>query len=893
MRAISSSTVAAGGGSLCRFDGFRLTVGPESAGADPGPLCYRPAGERSQRSEGLALTDVNLALGRLQPDRFPFPLHLDPVRHALAGLRAELDKAGLSMSEEEIAAGFVEVANATMAQAIQQVSVARGVDPRDHVLVGFGGAGGQHVCAIARILGIRRILLHPLAGLLSAYGIGVAEISWDGQRDAGRCELPTAQRRLPTEVDSALAALEEEGRHALAEEGAEHEITVERWLDLRYRGTDSSLSIREPAKGDWSAAFLALHEQRFGYVRAGQPIEIMTARVRARSAAPAPEATPPHLASRRGSAAPTPRRCESVWFPGRGRAPTPVFDREALALGAEIEGPAIVLEDTGTIVVDPGFRAKVSREGVIELVDVLRAARPVHADPERADPVRLEVFANRFMSIAEQMGAVLRNTAVSTNIKERLDYSCAVFDKAGGLVANAPHIPVHLGAMGDTVRAVRRRFPDLAPAEVVVTNDPFEGGSHLPDITVVTPVFLAGASAPTFFVASRGHHADLGGKTPGSMPSDSSSLEEEGVVLHAFRLVREGHFEEARVRALLTGATYPARRPDDNLADLVAMVAANRAGERLLREFVSEQGLRVVEVTMRQLQAAAAGKVAHEIAKLPDGEHAFEDFLDDGTPICVRLRVAGEAMRIDFSGTGAAVAGNLNAPPAVVHAAVIYVLRALVSERIPLNGGCLAPVEIHIPAGSILNPPPGSAVVGGNVETSQRVVDVLLGALRLAAASQGTMNNLSFGDEHFGYYETIGGGAGAGPDFEGASGVHTHMTNTRITDAEVLEARYPVRLLAFSLRRGSGGAGRRRGGDGLIRRFRFLAPVTESLLSERRTRPPYGLEGGQPGKPGRNTLERLDRAREELPGKCTVQLEAGDILQVETPGGGGYGAPPS
>ena len=928
-------TVAAGGGSLCRFDGMSLVVGPESAGSDPGPLCYA----RSSATEGgsvarLALTDVNLFLGRIQPDHFPFPLVLEPVAAALQEVERELAEADLSMTCEEIAAGFVEVANASMAQAIQEVSVARGVDPRDHVLVGFGGAGGQHVCAIARSLGIPTILLHPFAGLLSAYGIGIAEAVWDRQRDAGRVSLSDGNDALPEHIARDFDALELEGRAALVAEGlAPEAIRCERWLDLRYVGTDSALTIRDPRgereagarTADWRAAFDALHQLRFGYTRPERAIEIVTARVHASALSPGGEeslagatAEPSEDASNRLPL--TPLRHESVWFPGTGRTRTPLYERTSLAPGSQLDGPAIVLEETGTVLIDPGFRARVNPQGVLVLTDE-SAHRLAARDLSIPDPVRLEVFGNRFMSIAEQMGAVLRNTALSINIKERLDYSCAVFDGAGGLVANAPHIPVHLGAMSETVRAVLEDFPDLQPGDAVVTNDPFAGGSHLPDVTVVTPVFVAAdagsadaragsrealpagpasaaearsngaASRPDFFVASRGHHADLGGTTPGSMPPDSTTLEEEGVLIRAFKLVVGGRFQETRARAVLTGARFPARRPDDNLADFEAMVAANRAGAHLLAGFATEQGREAVLLTMAQLQRAAAAKVAREIGKLPDGEHRFADRMDDGTPICVNLVVSGDRMLIDFAGTGTAVAGNLNAPRAVVQAAVIYLLRALVKERIPLNGGCLAPVEIRIPPGSLLDPPSGSAVVGGNVETSQRVVDVLLGALGLAAASQGTMNNVAFGDESFGYYETIGGGAGAGPGFDGASGVHTHMTNTRITDPEVLEARFPVRLLEFRLRAGSGGVGRWRGGDGLLRRYEFTAPVTATVLSERREVAPFGLAGGGSGARGINRLHRRDGSRHDLPAKCSVALDAGDGLEIETPGGGGYGAP--
>jgi 5-oxoprolinase (ATP-hydrolysing) len=717
-------TVAAGGGSLCRFDGFRLTVGPESAGALPGPLCYGRAGAGE-----LALTDVNLALGRVQPDRFPFTLEGAPVTRALETLRASLHEAGHELDPDAIAAGFVEVANASMAQAIAQVSIARGVDPRD--------------CA----------LLHPFAGILSAYGIGVADVSWDGQRDAGRAWLPDAGAALPGDLPAIFDELESTGRDALLRDGvAEDALRVERRLDLRYAGTETPLAVREPGDGDWTAAFAADHATRFGYTRTGRPVEIVTARVRvfARSADEDAPAAEPEVPAQD----PTPLRTERVWFPDVGRVEAPVLARETLQPGVEVRGPALVLEDTGTVVLDPGFVLRVDPRGLLRLSDEAGRSRPAPGDLSRPDPIRLEVFGNRFMSIAEQMGAVLRNTSVSTNIKERLDYSCAVFDAAGGLVANAPHIPVHLGAMDETVRMVRERFPDLAPGDVVVTNDPFAGGSHLPDVTVVTPVFIA-TRGPAFFVASRGHHADIGGTTPGSMPADSQTLSEEGVLLEPFLVVRGGRFDEARLRQALTGARHPARSPDDNVAELEAMVAANRCGVGLVEALVAEQGARAVTVTMEQLQEAAAGRVRREIGRLPDGEHAFEDFLDDGTPVRVTLSVRGEHMRVDFAGTGSAVAGNLNTPHAVVRAATIYVLRALVAEPIPLNGGCLLPVEIAIPPGSLLDPPRGAAVVGGNVETSQRVVDVLLGALGRVAASQGTMNNVTFGDATFGYYETI------------------------------------------------------------------------------------------------------------------------------------------
>ncbi|MEE2665902.1 MAG: hydantoinase B/oxoprolinase family protein [Myxococcota bacterium] len=890
-------TVAAGGGSLCGFDGFSLTVGPESAGAWPGPLCYGRCDEAGRRvAERVALTDANAALGRVQPDRFAFSLDRAVVDRALAHECVALARAGFSRTPEELAAGFVEVANAHMAQAIAEVSVARGVDPRDCALVAFGGAAGQHACAIATLLGIREVLLHPFAGLLSAYGIGSAPATWDGQRDAGRVEL--AGLELPGEVARARAALEREGRASLAGEGVAPASVVCEWrLDLRYRGTDAALAIVEPAAvaapSAWRMAFEAEHRRRFGYARPQHAIEIATARVRAVASAPEWNATATPVES---GAAGEPLRAERVWFNGRGWCETPVYDRGLLAAGQQLEGPALVLEDTGTLVLDPGFLACVEASGLLRLTRQPERGSNVAARPAIAadDPVRLEVFGSRFMSIAEQMGAVLRKTAISTNIKERLDYSCAVFDAAGGLVANAPHIPVHLGAMGETVRCTLERFGDeLEPGDAVATNDPFEGGSHLPDVTVTTPVFLSGTDErrPAFFVASRGHHADIGGRTPGSMPPDSVALEEEGVVLEPFRVVRAGRFDEAGLRERLAHGRYPARRPDDNVADLEAMLAANEAGVAQLVAFVREQSVASVTATMAALQRTAAAKVAREIGRLADGMHRFEDQLDDGTPVCVALEVDGERMRIDFAGTGAAVAGNLNAPRAVVQAAVLYVLRTLVAERIPLNGGCLEPVEIEIPPGSLLDPPRGAAVAGGNVETSQRVVDVLLGALGRAAASQGTMNNVTFGDESFGYYETIGGGAGAGPSWDGASGVHTHMTNTRITDPEVLESRYPVRLECFALREGSGGQGAHRGGDGLVRRYRFAAPITASWLTERRAVAPWGLAGGDAGLPGLNRVIRGGGEPEQLGSSGSIELAAGDELVIETPGGGGYGRP--
>ena len=865
-------TVAAGGGSLCRFDGYRFRVGPESAGARPGPLCYGDAAARE-----LTVTDVNLALGRLVGDRFPFPLQRERVLAELHRMASRLREAGAPRGVEEIASGFLEIANANMAEAIRQVSVARGYDVREYALVVFGGAGGQHACALARRLGIRRVLVHPLAGVLSAYGMGLADVAWHGEADVGR---PPLAPGLERSLEKTFAELEARGRAALAEDGFEPgRIACVRRLDLRHVGTETALTLPLEGEGALRARFDRAHERAFGYARPEHPVEATVVRVevlgRHRNVS-APE-------SRAARAeAPRPRRRARVFCDGAFRDDVPVYERETLGPGARLVGPALVLDATSTLAVDPGFELEIDAEGRIALTD--RAGLAARAPgPREVDPVQLEIMNNLFMSIAEQMGTVLRRTAISTNIRERLDFSCAVFDRDANLVANAPHIPVHLGAMGESVRAVIAAHPRPEPGDVFVTNDPAAGGSHLPDVTVVTPVHDA-AGELRFFTASRGHHADVGGITPGSMPPFSRSLEEEGVVLRALRVVRGGRLDESLVLGALASARYPARNPRENLADLAAAIAANRSGARLLLEMVEHHGRETVIAYMSHVQDNAAAKVADEIAKFPDGEYAFADALDDGTPIRVALRVRGRRMEIDFTGTGAQVEGNLNAPRAVTVAAVIYVLRALVGEDIPLNAGCLRPVELRIPRHSVLDPDPERAICGGNVETSQRVVDVLLGALGRLAACQGTMNNLTFGNERFGYYETIGGGAGAGPGFAGASGVHTHMTNTRITDPEVLESRFPVRVVEFALRRGSGGAGEFRGGDGVVRELEFLEPMRVSILSERRALAPFGLAGGAPGERGRNT-----HAGRDVGGKASFDVAAGERVRIETPGGGGYG----
>jgi len=862
-------TVAAGGGSLCRLDGRRLTVGPESAGADPGPLCYgRPTASEP------TITDMNLLLGRLVPDRFPLPLQPERAREAVRALVEKLGALGFERTLEEIAAGFVEVANHDMAEAIRKVSVSRGYDVREHALVVFGGAAGQHACGVARLLGMRTLLFHPHAGVLSAIGMGAAPTSWHGSADAGRAPLGAAALAALT---PRFEELERRGRASMSADGVDlATASAERLVDLRYAGTETPLTLSLQAAPALRESFEARHGQLFGYTRPHAPIEVVAARV---ALAARPERPPPR-AARLGVEPGRPLRSARVWIGGTWRE-IPVFAREALGAAQVLMGPALVLDATGTIVIEPGFEVRVRDDGILVLNDT--ASAPARSASSERDPITLEVFGNAFMSIAEQMGRILQKTAQSTNIRERLDFSCAVFDGGGRLIANAPHIPVHLGAMGESVRAVLASHPDMSEGDVYVTNDPARGGSHLPDITVVTPVHDEEGKV-AFFVANRGHHVDIGGITPGSMPPFSRSLDEEGIVLRAVRLVHRGELAEAELLAALAQKPHPARLPEMNLADLRAQVAANREGASLLSALAKTHGTSVVHAYMGYLQEEADDAVLSAIRSLPHGESTLADSLDDGTPVCVRLSVSDDRLRVDFTGSGGEHVGNLNAPRAVTLAAVIYFLRVLAGRAIPLNDGILRRVDIVIPEPSLLAPSEDRAVAGGNVETSQRIVDVLFGASGRAAASQGTMNNLSFGGATFGYYETIAGGAGAGPDFPGASGVHTHMTNTRITDVEVLEARYPVRVVEFSLRAGSGGRGTFRGGDGLVRELEFLEPVEASILSERRATQPFGLAGGEPGQSGKNLVNGRD-----VGGKASLHLQIGDRLRIETPGGGGYG----
>jgi 5-oxoprolinase (ATP-hydrolysing) len=888
-------TVAAGGGSLCRSDGLRFQVGPESAGADPGPLCYG-----NPNASELTVTDINLVLGRLLSDHFPFELRRERAVAALTAMRERLALQGEVLSAEQIAQGMLRIANANMAEAIAQVSVARGYDVRSHALVVFGGAGGQHACSVADRLGIETILFHPLAGVLSAFGIGLAPLTHHAQADAGRAELSDALLEGLAPVSASLIA---EGEAQLAARGVPMARALRREsLDLAYAGTYTVLNLELGAALDLRQRFDAEHRRLFGYARPDQPLLAHQLRVELSSVPPEL-----HLARRATNAAAGARRTTHVWgVDGTEPSPAEVYERGDLAAGQRLVGPAIVLDATGSIVVDDGFVLTARDDGILIVTRCEPRRAAAHAPSgerqarshehgatdrargsagsDRPDPVELELMGNRFMSIARQMGHALRRTASSTNIRERLDFSCAMFDRNAELVANAPHIPVHLGAMAESVLAIQRLHPEPLPGDVFVTNDPAMGGSHLPDITVVTPVHDH-LGRVTFFVASRGHHADVGGKTPGSMPAESSHLDEEGVVFRGERIVSGGVFARDVVMSVLASGPYPARAPESNVADLEAQIAANQRGVELLRQLMEEQGARHVERYMAHILDYAEQRVRARLASLPSGTRRCEDRMDDGTLICVAVTVTGEQLHIDFTGSSGEHPGNANSPRAVTLSAVLYVLRALVAENIPLNGGCLRPVRVTLPTPSLLNPSLGRAVAAGNVETSQRVVDVLLGAFGKLAASQGTMNNVTFGNARLGYYETLAGGAGAGPGFDGASAVHTHMTNTRITDPEVLEARFPVRVLEFSIRRGSGGEGRWRGGDGLVREIEFLAPLELSILSDRRSTLPFGLEGGGPGAAGQNLLDG-----QRLGGRAQVSVGPGARLRIETPGGGGYGS---
>jgi 5-oxoprolinase (ATP-hydrolysing) len=880
---MSIHTVAAGGGSILSFDGSRYRVGPGSAGADPGPASYRKGGP-------LTVTDANVMLGRVQPDFFPAvfgedgdqPLDADVVRQKFSDLAEVI---GDGRKPEEVAAGFSDIAVANMANAIKKISVQRGYDVTRYVLATFGGAGGQHACAVADALGMTQVLIHPLAGVLSAYGMGVADVAALRERAV---EAPLSDAILP-ELDQVLDELQADAGAELEREGIPADrITAIRRALLRYDGTDTAVAVSVGTVDVMVAEFEAAYRRRFSFLMPGKQIVVEAVSLELLGAAGAGEETWIRTARPNGEL----RAAARVpMFTGGSWTDVDLYRRDDIGPGDQVDGPAIITEANATTVVEPGWRAGMNDLGHLLLSRV--AARPERqALGTAVDPVMLEIFNNLFMSIAEQMGVRLQSTAQSVNIKERLDFSCALFDAGGNLIANAPHIPVHLGSMGESIKVVMAgNAGRMSPGDVYVLNDPYRGGTHLPDITVVTPVFDHAGDHILFYVASRGHHAEIGGITPGSMPANSTRVEEEGVLIDNWLLVSGGVLRERETLDLLRSAPYPSRNPGTNIADLRAQVAANEKGVEELLAMVDHFGLDVVTAYMEHVRRNAAEAVRRVTSALHDGSYSYE--LDSGARIEVAVRVDDDARtaEIDFTGTSAQQPGNGNAPSSVVMAAVLYVFRTLVDDEIPLNSGCLEPVRVIIPPGSMLAPEYPAAVAAGNVEVSQAVTGALYAALGVQAEGSGTMNNVTFGNDRYQYYETVASGAGAGDGFAGAAVVQTHMTNSRLTDPEVLEWRYPVRLESYQIRGGSGGAGRWRGGDGGRRRIRFLEPMTVTTLASHRRVPPYGMAGGRPGDLGRHWIEHADGSVTAMTGCDSVPVAAGDVFVIETPGGGGYGPP--
>ncbi|SEJ83524.1 5-oxoprolinase (ATP-hydrolysing) [Sphingobium sp. AP50] len=873
-------TIAAGGGSICSFVDGRFRVGPESAGAVPGPACYRRGGP-------LTITDCNVMLGKIQPDVFPSlfgpngdqPLDRAAVESRFADICAQVkDETGRDLTARAAAQGFIAVAVASMANAIKRISVARGHDVARYTLASFGGAGGQHACLVADALGMDRVMIHPLGGVLSAYGMGLAD------RRAVRERTLALPLDEASALANAIATLAADARADLPQADR-----IETLLRLRYDGTDSLFDVPLGDADAMRADFLAQHRARFGFEGQGR-ILIDMARVEAIAStaedmgnivAIAEQAAPP---------------LAQVDYAG---TQAPVHDRAGLSLDSVIDGPALIIDPVSTTAVEPGWRARLDPIGNLLLTRHTPRPKPQSDDATAVDPVRLEVMGGLFMAIAEEMGAALQHSASSVNIRERLDFSCALFDVQGNLVANAPHMPVHLGSMGESIRAIlRRRGPGadgtpidgrgMLPGDVYALNAPYDGGTHLPDVTVVMPVFVDG-DTPRFYVAARGHHADIGGITPGSMPPGSQSVEEEGILLDNLLVVDQGDFREAAIRTLLASGPFPARNIDQNIADLSAQIAACAKGASELRRISDNYGIETISAYMGHVQDQAEAAVRRLIGKLDDGRFSYA--MDNGATVHVAVSIDREARAatIDFAGTSAQLPGNFNAPASIVRAAVLYVVRTLIDEAVPMNDGCLKPIDIIVPEGSMLRPRHPAAVVAGNVETSQVVTDALFGALGVMAGAQGTMNNFTFGNARHQYYETIAGGSGAGPDYDGADVVQTHMTNSRLTDPEILETRFPVLLEEFAIRPGSGGQGAHHGGNGGLRRIRFLEDMTAGILSNRRTVPPFGLAGGHPGDVGRNRVERADGTIEPLGPTATAQLQAGDAFIIETPGGGGFG----
>jgi 5-oxoprolinase (ATP-hydrolysing) len=891
---MSIHTVAAGGGSLLQFDGARLRVGPQSAGANPGPASYRRGGP-------LAVTDANVLVGKVQPEFFPAvfgPEGNQRLDKQAVAERFDVLSQQMNRPAEAIADGFLRIAVQQMANAIKKISVARGYDVTRYTLQCFGGAGGQHACLVADALGMKQVYVHPLAGVLSAYGMGLADQSLIREQAV---EL----RLTPEAMPALLAPLQSLGdavRAALSQQALGDAIELHQRVHVRYEGSDSALVVSMGSLAEITARFEQAYRQRFAFLMTGKALMVEAVSVEALIKGDASVEVPrsvnpvrdvPKRATVRMYAAGSDG--ESRWWDAG------LFVREDLRIGDVIAGPAIIAEKNATTVVEPGWQAQVTALDHL-LLNRVEVRQTKHAAGTTVDPVLLEVFNNLFMNIAEQMGLQLQNTAYSVNIKERLDFSCALFNAQGHLIANAPHMPVHLGSMGESIKTViRENAGKMRRGDVFVLNDPYHGGTHLPDVTVITPVFLEGATQPEFYVGSRGHHADIGGTTPGSMPPFSTTIQEEGVQINNFKLVSEGVLQEQGMLDLLASGQYPSRNPQQNMADLRAQLAANEKGVQELHKMVAEFGLDVVQAYMRHVQDNAEESVRRVITRLKDG--AFTLPLDNGAQIQVAVRVDAKnrSAEIDFTGTSAQQTNNFNAPTAVCMAAVLYVFRSLVNDDIPLNAGCLKPLNVIIPEGCMLNPNFPASVVAGNVETSSCITNALFGALGVMAGSQPTMNNFTFGNAKYQYYETISGGSGAGvmvdeqgqitSGFNGTSVVQTHMTNSRLTDPEILEFRFPVRLESYAMREGSGGQGKWHGGMGGVRRIRFLEPMTASILSNGRVHPAFGMAGGKAGAPGINQVQRVDGRVEVLKHIGQVEMAPGDVFEIHTPGGGGYGTP--
>ncbi|MEL7034356.1 MAG: hydantoinase B/oxoprolinase family protein [Cyanobacteria bacterium J06592_8] len=877
-------TVAAGGGSIVRFDGSRYRVGPESAGANPGPACYRKGGL-------LTVTDCNVMLGKIQPEFFPkvfgiegnLALDGEIVRQKFNELAIEISaKTGDNRTSEEVATGFLAIAVENMANAIKKISLQRGYDISNYTLCCFGGAGGQHACLIADTLGIQQVFLHPYAGVLSAYGMGLADIRAIRERSI---EETLTEALLP-QLQTTLTELETECKQEL---NTDAELKILAKVNLKYAGTDSTLTVNFADENRMKAEFEQKHQIIYGFIREGKALIVESVSLEVIQQMEIPEE---RLIFRTHSQPPLPISTIQMYTP-QGWQNTPVFQREDLQPGDAIIGPAIIIEGIGTNIIEPSWQATLTERNHL----VLNKLKIVNSEPKitqiklsQPDPVRLEIFKNLFQFIAEQMGITLQNTAASVNIKERLDFSCAIFDQQGQLVANAPHIPVHLGSMSESVQSlIQAKKESFQPGDVYMQNNPYNGGTHLPDVTVITPVFAENSNQILFYVASRGHQADIGGITPGSMPANSTTIEEEGILIDNVQLVKQGQFCDVEVLELLNSGRYPVRNSQTNIADLQAQIAANEKGVQELRNMVSQYGLETVQTYMGYVQENAAESVRRAIEVLKDGEFSYE--MDGGSQIHVALKIDKQtrSATIDFSRTSEQLNTNFNAPQAVCKAAVLYVFRTLVDDNIPLNAGCLQPLNIIIPEGCMLNPRYPAAVVAGNVETSQAIVDALYGALGVMAGSQGTMNNFTFGSDRHQYYETICGGSGAGKTFHGTDAVHTHMTNSRLTDPEVLEWRFPVLLEEFSIRPNSGGEGQYNGGNGIIRRIRFQEAMTASILSGHRVIPPFGLAGGKVGLVGQNSVIRADGTEEILGSTATIEMKPQDVFAIATPGGGGYG----